>query len=142
MSFNLDLEKKLSDKSKLLFAYQKIAESRHSRRFQELSKINQIENLNVFSINNDYFKNYSNNSSLVYGFEYTFNNVNSKAFLQNYNLSESGMAESNQFYNIPTRYPSEEGHYSTAAAYYEFRKDISKHMSGILIPTCMVLLQT
>ena len=124
--FNFSKKKKLSDKSKLLFAYQKISESRHSRRFQELSKINQIENLNIFSINNDYFKNYSNNSSLVYGFEYTFNNVNSKAFLQNYKLSESGLAESNQFYNIPTRYPSEEGHYSTSAAYYEFRKDISK----------------
>ena len=124
--FNFSKKKKLSDKNKLLLAYQKIGESRHSRRFQELSKINQTENLNVFSINNDYFKNYSNNSSLVYGFEYTYNNVNSKAFLQNYNISESGLAESDQVYNIPTRYPSEKGHYSTAAVYYEFRKDISK----------------
>ena len=49
-----------------------------------------------------------------------------KRFCKTITLSESGLAESNQFYNIPTRYPSEEGHYSTAAAYYEFRKDISK----------------
>jgi len=54
--FNFSKTKKLSDKSKLLIAFQKIGESRHSRKFQDLSKTNQIENLNVFSINNDYFK--------------------------------------------------------------------------------------
>ena len=124
--FNFSKKKRFSDKSKLLFAYQKIGESRHSRKFQELSKTNQIENLNVFSINNDYFKNYSNNSSLAYGFEYTFNNVSSKAYLQNYKSSSSGLAESNQSYNVPTRYPSDEGHYSSAAIYYEYRKDLSK----------------
>ena len=124
--FNFSKTKKLSDKSKLLIAYQKIGESRHSRKFQELSKTNQIENLNVFSINNDYFKNFSNKSSLVYGFEYTFNNVSSKAYLQNYKSTNSKLTESDRDYNIPTRYPSDEGHYSTAAIYYEYRKDLSK----------------
>ena len=124
--FNFSKAKRLSDKSKLLIAYQKIGESRHYRKFQGLSKTNQIENLNVYSVNNDYFKNFSNNSSLVYGYEYTFNKVNSEAYLQNYKSTISGLAESNQFYNIPTRYPSDEGHYSTAAIYYEYRKDLSK----------------
>ena len=123
---NVSKKKWFSDKSKFLVAYQKIGESRHYRKFQEFSKTNQIESLNVFSINNDYFKNYSNNSSLAYGFEYTLNHVSSKAYLQNYKLSTSGLTESDQFYNIPTRYPSDEGHYSTAAIYYEYRKDISK----------------
>ena len=124
--FNFSKTKKLSDKSKLLIAFQKIGESRHSRKFQDLSKTNQIENLNVFSINNDYFKRFSNNSSLAYGIEYTFNDVSSKAYLQNYTSTNSKLTESDQYHNIPTRYPSDEGHYSTAAVYYEYRKDISK----------------
>ncbi len=124
--FNFSKAKRFSDKSKLLIAFQKIGESRHYRRFQDLSKTNQIENLNIFSVNNDYFKDYSNNSSLVYGFEYTFNNVNSKAYLQSYKSTISGLALSNQYFNIPTRYPSDEGHYSTAAIYSEYRKDLSK----------------
>ena len=79
-----------------------------------------------FSINNDYFKRFSNNSSLAYGIEYTFNDVSSKAYLQNYTSTNSKLTESDQYHNIPTRYPSDEGHYSTAAVYYEYRKDISK----------------
>ena len=29
-------------------------------------------------------------------------------------------------YDVLTRYPSDEGHYATAAAYYEYRKDLSQ----------------
>tara|TARA_B110000503_G_scaffold143802_1_gene249003 strand:- start:32996 stop:35476 length:2481 start_codon:yes stop_codon:yes gene_type:complete len=125
-AINFSKKKKLSDKVKLLFAYQKIGESRHFRKFQELSKHNQIESLNVYSINSDFIKNNSNNSSLAYGFEYIFNNINSMAYISNYNAGSSNeLIEIGNTYNIPTRYPSDEGHYGTAAAYYEYRKDLS-----------------
>lgn len=123
---NFSKKKKLSDKVKLLFAYQKIGESRHFRKFQALSKHNQIEDLDIFSINSDFIKNNSNNSSLAYGFEYVFNNINSKAYVSNYNTNSSNeLIEIGNTYNITARYPSEEGHYATAAAYYEYRKDLS-----------------
>jgi len=47
-ALNFSKKKKLSDKVKLLIAYQNIGESRHFRKFQELSKTNQIEDLITF----------------------------------------------------------------------------------------------
>ena len=126
-ALNFSKKKKLSDKVKLLIAYQNIGESRHFRKFQELSKTNQIEDLNIFSINSDFIKLNSNRSSLAYGFEYVYNNVNSKAYIKNYTLGTSNeLIEDGVDYDIPTRYPSDEGHYATTAAYYEYRKDLSQ----------------
>ena len=126
-ALNFSKKKKFSDKVKLLIAYQNIGESRHFRKFQELSKTNQLENLNIFSINADFIKLNSNRSSLAYGFEYIYNNVNSKAYVKNYTLGSSNeLIEDGVDYDIPTRYPSDEGHYATAAAYYEYRKDLSQ----------------
>jgi len=128
--FNFSKKKNFSDKRKLLFAYQNIEESRHSRRFQELKRLNQIESLDVFSINFDLFKNNSNNSSWAYGFEYVHNNVFSRAYLQNLNLDQfSELIEASISYNAPTRYPNEEGYYRAIASYYEFRKDLSKRLN-------------
>ena len=129
ISSQLNLSKKnsFSDKRKLLLAYQKIEESRHYRKFQDLESLNQIESLDVFSINFDLFKNSSNNSSWVYGFEYVFNDVSSTAYLQKFFLDPSNrLIEVNKSYDAPTRYPSQEGYYGSIAAYYEYRKDISK----------------
>ena len=126
-ALNFSKKKKLSDKVKLLIAYQNIGESRHFRKFQELSKTNQLESLNIFSINSDFIKLHSNRSSLAYGFEYVYNNVNSKAYVKNYTLGSSNeLIEDGVDYDVPTRYPSDEGHYATAAAYYEYRKDLSQ----------------
>ena len=127
-TLNFSKKKKISDKVKLLIAYQKIGESRHFRKFQELSMDNQIESLNIFSINSDFIKNNSNKSSLAYGFEYIYNNINSRAHSENYSIGTSNeLIEVGNTYNIPTRYPSDEGHYATAAIYYEYRKDLSKN---------------
>ena len=48
--------KKLFDRADIIFAFQKIDESRNKRKFgSNLSNI-QDENLNVFSVNSDFFK--------------------------------------------------------------------------------------
>ena len=129
ISSQLNLSKKnsFSDKRKLLLAYQKIGESRHYRKFQDLESLNQIESLDVFSINFDLFKNSSDNSSWAYGFEYVFNDISSTAYLQKFVLdSSSRLIEDNKSYDAPTRYPSQQGYYGSIATYYEYRKDISK----------------
>ena len=119
---------KLSDSRKILFAYQKIKESRHARRFNQLLKSNQLEKLDVFSLNIDLQKVLSNNSSLAYGFELVNNSVYSNAYLQSFNvLSDLSLNETNRVFETPTRYPSQRGSYNTSAMYYEIRKDLSQN---------------
>ena len=114
----------------IVVAFQKINESRHNRKFQSLALNSQIEDVEVFSINADFIREQAGFSSLSYGFEYTYNNVHSIAYgttLTKLNNSIFGINKSNSIFKIPTRYPSDGSNYSTAASYYEFRKDLSKN---------------
>lgn len=115
-------------KGTVIAAFQKINESRHNRKYQSLTMNSQIEDVEVFSINADFIRGEANVSSLSYGFEYTHNNVSSIAYgasLTKQNNSISNINKVNSSFKIPTRYPSGGSNYSTAASYYEFRKDIS-----------------
>ena len=119
---------KFSDSRKILFAYQKIKESRHARKFNQLLRTNQLEKLDIFSLNIDLQKILSNNSSIAYGFEFAANNVYSDAYQQNFIvLSDMILSETNKIFETPTRYPSAKGSYNTSAIYYEIRKDISQN---------------
>ena len=119
---------KLSDSRKILFAYQKIKESRHARKFNQLLRTNQLEKLDIFSLNIDLQKILSNNSSIAYGFEFAANNVYSDAYQQKFIvLSDMILSETNKIFETPTRYPSAKGSYNTSAIYYEIRKDISQN---------------
>jgi len=115
-------------KGTVVAAFQKINESRHNRKYQSLTMNSQIEDVEVFSINADFIRGEANASSLSYGFEYTHNNVSSIAYgasLTKQNNSISNINKVNSSFKIPTRYPSGGSNYSTAASYYEFRKDLS-----------------
>jgi len=115
-------------KGTVVAAFQKINESRHNRKYQSLTMNSQIEDVEVFSINADFIRGEANVSSLSYGFEYTHNNVSSIAYgasLTKQNNSISNINKVNSSFKIPTRYPSGGSNYSTAASYYEFRKDLS-----------------
>jgi len=115
-------------KGTVVAAFQKINESRHNRKYQSLTMNSQIEDVEVFSINADFIRGDANVSSFSYGFEYTHNNVSSIAYgasLTKQNNSISNINKVNSSFKIPTRYPSGGSNYSTAASYYEFRKDIS-----------------
>jgi len=115
-------------KGTVVAAFQKINESRHNRKYQSLTMNSQIEDVEVFSINADFIRGDANVSSLSYGFEYTHNNVSSIAYgasLTKQNNSISNINKVNSSFKIPTRYPSGGSNYSTAASYYEFRKDLS-----------------
>ena len=128
-TYNFTKNKKWLQKGAIVLAFQKIKESRYSRKFKSLVLNSQIENVDVFSLNTDFSGFKTENSSLSYGFEYTFNNVNSKAYgetLIENNQILSSKSDSNSIFKIPTRYPSGGSNYSTVASYYEFRKDITE----------------
>ena len=128
-TYNFAKDKKWLKKGAIVAAFQKIKESRHNRKFQSLVLNSQIENVEIFSINADFVGIKTDISSLSYGFEYTYNDVNSIAYGENLlkeNLSLSSIKDSNSIFKIPTRYPSGGSNYSTAAHYYEFRKDLSE----------------
>ena len=128
-TYNFNKNKEWLQKGAIVLAFQKIKESRHNRKFKSLVLNSQLENVDVFSLNTDFVGFKTENSSLSYGFEYTYNNVNSKAFgetLIENNLILSSKLDSNSIFKIPTRYPSAGSNYSTVASYYEFRKDITE----------------
>ena len=128
-TYNFAKDKKWLKKGAIVAAFQKIKESRHNRKFQSLVLNSQIENVEIFSINADFVGIKTDISSLSYGFEYTYNDVNSIAYGENLlkeNLSLSSIKDPNSIFKIPTRYPSGGSNYSTAAHYYEFRKDLSE----------------
>ena len=128
-TYNFAKNKKWLKKGAIVAAFQKIKESRHNRKFQSLVLNSQIENVEIFSINADFVGIKTDISSLSYGFEYTYNDVNSIAYGENLlkeNLSLSSIKDPNSIFKIPTRYPSGGSNYSTAAHYYEFRKDLSE----------------
>ena len=128
-TYNFIVDKIWLKKGSIVAAFQKIKESRYNRKFQSLVLNSQIENVDLFSLNADFVGNKTDISSLSYGFEFTYNDINSVAFgekLVKNDLLLLSSKDPSSIFKIPTRYPSEGSNYSTAASYYEFRKDLSE----------------
>ena len=83
-SYQLDLTqiRKWFDKSKIIFGYQFIKESRHTRPFNESFLKNRSEQLNIYSLNADFEKK-KFKSTFRYGFDFWYNRVRSSAYEQN-----------------------------------------------------------
>ena len=79
-SYKLDLknEKSFYDNAQLIASYQNIKESRVTRRFGNANLTSQNEKVDVFTLNFDLNKKFSNNI-IRYGIEGTYNTVNSTA---------------------------------------------------------------
>ena len=75
-TYNFSNNKKWLQKGTIVAAFQNIKESRHNRKFQSLILNSQFENVKVYSLNIDFVGLKKDDSSLSYGFEYTYNNVN------------------------------------------------------------------
>jgi hemoglobin/transferrin/lactoferrin receptor protein len=80
-SINLSGSNLFYDNAKLILAYQQIDESRIDRRFNQDSRNNRIENLDIFSLNIDLAK-YKGNHEFRYGIEGWYNGVVSSAFCE------------------------------------------------------------
>ena len=127
-SYNFISNKSFFDRGNLILSFQDINESRHNRRFQSLQVNNQLENVKVYSVNSDFFKQLSENSSLSYGYEFTHNKVKSRAFGVSLKRKDESLSNFKDlvYIEIPTRYPSGGSNYSTSAAYFDYRKGLSR----------------
>lgn len=126
-TYNFSKNKKWLKKGSIVAAFQNINESRFNRKFQSLNLNSQYENVKVFSINSDFSTDFSDSSKLSYGFEFTNNIVNSDAYASIFKKDGDILISSpgNSKIKIPTRYPSDGSNYKSAAAYYEYRRDLS-----------------
>jgi len=121
-------EKKLLESGTITLAYQNIKESRVQRKFSSLDGYFRDENVDVFSLNGDFFVPLTKDESRIfsYGAELSHNNVSSDAIgktLDVYNNSVVGVADE---FTVQTRYPDGGSTYTSAAAYINYRQDISE----------------
>ncbi len=90
-------ETKFYDELKFGSSFQKFSESRNSRRFNDSYLKSREEELDIFSINLDFFKKISENSNITYGVEMIENKLGS--FARGININDLSEI------SISTRYP-------------------------------------
>lgn len=73
-------KRKFYNQAQVQLAYQFIEESRLKRKFGSTMQSNQIEQLDIWSLNIDAEKKFTLTNSLQYGLEWTYNDVQSEAF--------------------------------------------------------------
>jgi hemoglobin/transferrin/lactoferrin receptor protein len=78
-TLNYDAKTAVSDNIKVILAYQKIEQDRITRRFQNVNRKTQMEDVSVLSANIDVFKKIKEKHELRYGMEVTSNDVVSTA---------------------------------------------------------------
>ena len=108
---------KLFDRMNLTLAYQKIDESRNKRKFGSNILNTQDEDLNVISVNSDFFKRLNRQNTIAYGFELTSNNLDSNGYQSDVN--------SNDILESISRYPNNGSDYKSLAGYFNFKKFIN-----------------
>jgi len=89
LNINHRSNSELYDKMQFTGAYQFFAESRNDRNFGEPILFSTEENVDAYSANLDFEKDFST-SKLFYGFEYVLNNINSEGSFRNIETSETG----------------------------------------------------
>lgn len=80
-----------------ILAFQKIDEDRITRKFDQEERMLQMEDVNVYSLNLDFFKLVNSKNRVNYGIELTHNQVDSKAEYENIINQDTRIAD--------TRYP-------------------------------------
>ena len=121
------------DRADIIFAYQKIDETRNKRKFGSSLLNIQDENLDVFSINSDFFKRIDRQESIAYGLEITNNQLNSDGYessINSYNLNKS-----------ISRYPNDGSSYKSLAGYFNYKKFINRETNydlGLRISTVSI----
>ena len=90
-------ETKFYDELKFGSSFQRFSESRNSRRFSDSFLKSREEELDIFSLNLDFFKKISENSNITYGLEMIENKIGS--FAKSINISDLSETP------ISTRYP-------------------------------------
>lgn len=100
-------DSKLFDQLKTVVAYQDYEESRNDRAFMDPDLRNREEHVRAYSVNFDFEKQFSEQSTLFYGLESVLNKVNSQAHVTNINTGSRALTS--------TRYPDDSSWQSHAA---------------------------
>ena len=108
-------------------AYQNIKESRIQRKFSSLNRSYRKENVDVYSLNSDFFVplTKSGNRIMSYGFEITHNEVNSNSYGKTLDVFENSITGSSSDFVVQSRYPDGGSSYTSLASYINYRQDIS-----------------
>ena len=117
-AYTLDFNKNNTffDQARVILAYQAIEESRIVRKFNDSWETNNIEKLDIFTINADFFQKIKKHE-LRYGTEAFLNLVNSSAFAKN--------VATNTIRDTSTRYPDAGSSMRSAAIYATHTWEIS-----------------
>ncbi|SDS42708.1 TonB-dependent receptor [Gramella sp. MAR_2010_147] len=109
----------LYDKMQFTGAYQFFAESRNDRNFGDPVLFTTEENVNAYSANLDFEKDFSE-SKLFYGFEYVLNNISSQGSFRNIENAETGETAS--------RYP-DGSKWQSMAVYSSYQWKLNEDLS-------------
>ena len=104
-------------KGTLTAAYQNVEESRVNRKFESLTRSHQIEKVDVYSINADFYGNIAQGHSLSYGLEWTYNKIRSQGYSLDLVLDLENIVDYTNRTMIPSRYPSDGSSASSFAGY-------------------------
>ena len=121
--------KKYLYKGTFIAAYQWVKESRIQRRFESLDRINQNENVNIFSLNADFEMPKTNKISIVYGFEFIGNKIKSNAFRERLTVLGNTITQTQFLGKFPSRYPNNGSSYFVSATYSNIRLDLNSKSS-------------
>lgn len=117
---NFKQRNRFFDNASIIASFQKIEESRVTRKFNNLNRIERIEEVKVGALNFDFSKEIKSKTNLSYGMEVTHNIVNSNAISTNIQTNEN-VSES-------TRYPDNGSTMSTGAIYANITQSHNKFL--------------
>jgi hemoglobin/transferrin/lactoferrin receptor protein len=111
-------EKKAFDRFAATMAYQHLEESRHNRNFGNPNRSSRIEKLHIGSLNLNFEKLIKEKAELYYGFELTYNYVDSEAF------STQILTQKREPLN--TRYPAQGSEYTQAGVFIGYKRRVTE----------------
>ncbi|MFC2100428.1 TonB-dependent receptor plug domain-containing protein [Bacteroidota bacterium] len=106
---------KLYDESKLVISHQLVKEGRKERKYKSNELIHRTEEVQILTLNLDFDKAISKKNSVFYGLEGLYNDISSEGITQNIITGTEEKAAA--------RYPDGINHYSTIAAYTDFKSN-------------------
>ncbi len=125
----LNFDTKWLKKANIVLAYQDWDESRIYRKFGSLTRNYQEENVKVYSLNADFNTKFTASKIFSYGLEATYNEVKSNAYSKILQVDGHDIVGYTDGPPVPTRYPDGGSHYSSLAAYANYKYILNKKSS-------------
>lgn len=129
--YKLNPDKKWIEKGTITAAFQDIDESRIQRKFTSLDRSYREENVKVWSLNGDFFVPLTSDKTriLSYGFETTYNKVNSKAYGKTLDVYGSTIVGFTGDFKVQSRYPDGGSSYTSLASYVNYRQNVNSRLT-------------